>query len=367
MHFLYNIWCKVKEIKPYRAMVFVIVLCIAVLSVIVCLNTNIKTINKITFMGVIISLLGIVFTNYLSTKNKETDIIIQRAEFTNEFVKEFRKLMPSLDWCVNLVATIEHNLETTSSESDEDTTKNNENFKKLYKELSEIEYYTFSIVEYEELLINHNLDIDTVDKIFSDFFDGDNSKTVIGFSLTPHKNMGHIRECYFDSCYCKHDEEVAILHRFMESTNDPVEKKDILEQIEIRDRLFVTAIKQCEEDVYNDLECVALNTQFGVLDYNKLTPLIYAPLDYFVTSCYLRLMNSVAKADEDGNALFSNIRDLYKRIVEIKKNEKQKRNKIDEKEEKKQKSDEVRKKAEEKKREAQRNNSNDYGDRIKNT
>lgn len=281
--------------------------------------------NKITSIGVIVSISSILIVNLQSYKNSKKEVLYNKAEYTNAFVKDFRSLMPGMFWCSELSRNV--------CESDEKLAK-------AYQNLSSIPL-DFDKENFKKFLKNNNLTLVEVNNILDDFFDDHDN--VVDFAYLQNKMNGHIRGCEFDDCYevfektkytiqtnfkdiislnavleneviieSKVSEEKEILDLSNENHADKL--KDIL--IEKECKKYCYTLKINEQNVYNDLECVALNSQFGLIDYTKITDLLYAPFNAFIQACYIRLMAAIiTEYDTDHTIIFSNIEKLYKGIM----------------------------------------------------
>lgn len=92
----------------------------------------------------------------------------------------------------------------------------------------------------------------------------------------------------------------------------------IIKQNKELNAIYVRGIRETEQNVVNHLECLALNTQFDLLDYDKITNLIYAPFHHQIISTYIRLMNKIIENKEKGMIIYSNIVTLYDKIIQKK-------------------------------------------------
>lgn len=228
----------------------------------------------------------------------KNDVIIKRAEFTNTFISEFRGLMPDLAYCSTLALSIYGS---------------NEKLIKLYKSISEKDI-NFNVTDYKKMLKDNGTSFEEIEQMVEKY--KLNYEEMLNFAEKHYLENGLGDYCRFHSVHNIYMEN----NRNILNSKENNEEKTIEEEISKLNDYYISSIYVSEQNTYNDFECVAQSLQFGLIDFEKITNLIYAPLNFYIKSMYIRIMQNIIKSNNEGFIVFSNISSLYLNIKQCKEN-----------------------------------------------
>ncbi|MDF9866854.1 hypothetical protein OKW22_000409 [Bacilli bacterium PM5-3] len=297
----------IKQNFMYTFAIFLIIFIVVYVMFIATLNME----YKITSSSVLISLLGILVVNQQNNKNQKTDIIIKKAQFTNEFIFKFKEHMPNMYWnsfhSENMIIT--------------------DKLVELKKRVSKTEMRLCDIESFKDILGELKLTYDDIYKAHSDYF-GDFEKIKKHLFTKPRLS----ESVNYNVHYQKHMEPLYNMPTIdeIDSLNEIDKKKLQSYRNEIINNIL-SASKEIYADTFNDLECISHFVMFNLIDLEKITDLIYNPFNYFVKQNYIFLMASILKGIDSGNNLYSNIALLDKKIKIEKDKRNFKKNKINNK------------------------------------
>lgn len=236
-------------------------------------------------------------------ESNKNNVIIKKAEYSDRFVCNFRSMMPSLAFCSAFAI---------------DMYKSNKDLYSLYNSLN-LEHLDFNVITYKELLKRKNLTYEKVQKILNSY--RDNYENIIAFSKENYNTNGLGNFNKFHGIYNIYRKNM----KKYDNSDFIKEKEQLTELNEVDDYtkinlkiIFANSIYAKEQDTYNDFECMSLSVQFDLIDIEKLTNLVWAPLHYYIKSCYIRIMQNKISQEENGDIVFSNISNLYQKIKERK-------------------------------------------------
>lgn len=255
-----------------------------------------------TAIGVLVALfLGIVQL-LIANKNMSDDIQIRRAEFTNQFIKEFQKLMPELNFCAYVYKKFSYESESS--------------VKELHKKLLDIDKFDFSIAEYND--VKRELSID--DKMIETCkikFQGDLDK-IIKIAADHYRENGLSDFCSFHKSQNQYNENMRMIEEKYKGAISKSEKNEKKKEISGLKKVYVNSIFVNMQNVVNELECNTLSVQFDLLDYDKITNLIYVPLHYYISNLYIIMMENKIDHEKHNYFIYSNIKRFCSEIVKIK-------------------------------------------------
>jgi len=95
-------------------------------------------------------------------------------------------------------------------------------------------------------------------------------------------------------------------------------KEDISRNSEFLHDTLISTLAEQEASLLNDLECLCLNTKFGLINYDVVYNLIVQLFEFIIQKYYIELMESTLTQKEAGYEVFSNIIDVYNELMVIK-------------------------------------------------
>lgn len=287
-----------------------IVLLIVCIGILLFLLANVAKVSKWnwTAVGVIIALFALIVTivsgviqMYISNKNMTDNIQIRKAEFTNQFIKDFQKLMPEMDFCAFLYGKFNDYCDEPQ-------------IKELQKKLSEKDRFNYSIREYNNLKRELGIDDSVIEKARQEF--QKRTQDIIDIAEDHYKEKGLSEFCSFHKLRNRCEAEKKKIYKDKDLR---IIGKDVCED-KIRDieKRYVNSIFVNIKNVVNELECNTLSVQFDLLDYDKITNLIYVPLHYYVSNLYIVMMENKIEHEKRNYYIYSNIKRLCSEVVRIK-------------------------------------------------
>jgi len=233
---------------------------------------------------------------------------LKKAEYTNDFVQNFKKIYSDL----SAIADVRIEYYERVGLSDLQACINNQ------------EVLKFDKGSYKELLTLNGCDRGQVQdlvspsgKVENGFIDTVDFCCLIHAFTSEFWYKQHYTD-YLSVCEAMSTE----LNDYLKSsaTDEEKQKKEaqVNEHLALIDKLLVRSLTVKETDLLNDLECLCLNTKFGLINYDVVYNLIIQLFQSIVKDYYIELMESILQEEEEGYEVFSNIIDVYNELMFIK-------------------------------------------------
>jgi len=280
------------------------------LYIISCIDINIT--EKAMIIGVLVSLLGVLLLSLQNNKNLKTDIIIKKAQFTNEFIFKFKEHIPNMVW---------------NSFHSSNVIKTNDKLIKLDERLKKFNKKLCNEEEFASILYEEGITEDEIYRINREYF---NNYSSIEKHIFEKPRLSE--SINYNIHYTRHmDALYSIKNEFEIEKLSKENKKNVRAYRDQSINNILTATKEIYANTFNDLECISHFVMFNLIDIEKITDLIYNPFSEFVNDNYIFLMSSIIKGKKSGNRVYSNIILLDKKIKEVKEEKNIRSNKIKEK------------------------------------
>lgn len=325
----------VEIIKEHPIMFGIVVLVVFVVPFFLLVYGHIEFVLRqwYSIIGSIGTFLGLFIALYFghkqwlnANKNMKNDIQIRRAEFTIQFVKEFRKLMPSMAFCVNLYEHFnsdnkdpikypeENKYLNKSNGTEHYKVENHPDIIKLQNELLEVDTFRFSIGQYNELKRKLSIDDKEIAKAKGEFHA--DTEAIIAIA-TEHYNKSGLGE--FCSFHKLHDQYLKEKWEIDHSASTGREARLKETRMKELNDVYANSILANVQNVINELECNTLSAQFDLLDYDKITNLIFVPFHYYISNLYMLMMENKIEHEKRNYFIYSNIKRLCEEIDDRKK------------------------------------------------
>lgn len=310
---------KIKRLNPLKSMFCVITLTIvAGFIAIVKYRIDINVVVDVIQMIVLPISLG--FTALVIYQNREVQEIsveLEKIKMTNDFINGFRKIMKTF----NIHSVIK-----------DEYYNDNADVKNLIESIKKSETLGFQEDSLDHLLTDR-LTFEKLNKYISVTKEKDNKnidkyieicKKVNYIDSYANPENFHIMTNRYleivkaiDDKYNKRKNEIKKAEPSKVKIKTENSNNQRKREIKQANRIYALAVRQEDNNLLNDMECLLFNVNFDLLNYDQLYHLIIVPFKGYMNSFYLDIYFSHVNGLKRNELLYSNIINFYKILNEI--------------------------------------------------